>query len=249
MENQMALFDVAAPLLDRIDALAALGLPSWLRLILWGATAAVVSMLAYRWLSPQESIRRGKEHLRKAQEKLNRFDGEFAGAWHLMREMLASAFRQVGRVGLPAVAASLPLLFLLNWVSTTYGYDFPPAGEALLVRTEPDGFKARWVAPDLTAEQAGYPLIVVSDQNDRKVIEAPVAAPIPVIHKRQWWNVFFGNPLGYLPQEGPVDRIQAPLPRQQHLPFGPGWLRGWEFVFFASLVLVSVGLKTTLKIA
>jgi len=244
----MALFDVVAPLFDWVDGLAALGLPSWMRLTLWGALAAIASMLSYRWLSPQDRIRRGKNQLRQAQHRLNSFDGELAGAWPLMREMLGAAFRQVARVGGPAIVASLPLLFLLNWMSTTYGYAFPPEGETLQIRTEPDRFKAQWIAPDRTGSDSD-PHILVSDEQNRKVIEASMPAPVPVIHKKQWWNVLFGNPVGYLPDNAPVDRIQARLPRQHHLPFGPNWLRGWEFIFFTSLVLVSVGLKIKLKIA
>jgi hypothetical protein len=244
----MALFDVAAPLFDWVDGLAAMGLPSWLRLALWGALAATASMLLYRWLSPQESIRSGKNQLRQAQARLNSFDGELAGAWPLMREMLAAAFRQVARVGVPAIVASLPLLFLLNWMSTTYGYAYPLEGATLQIRTEPERFKAQWMAPERSQSDSA-PHILISDEQNRKLLEARMPAPVPVIHKRKWWNVLFGNPVGYLPDNAPVDRIQARLPRQQHLPFGPGWLRGWEFLFFTTLVLVSAGLKIKLKIA
>jgi hypothetical protein len=244
----MALFDVAAPLFARVDGFAAIGLPSWLRLVLWAVVAAVGSMLLYRRLSPQERIRRGKDELRQAQRKLNSFDGELSGAWPLMRDMLGAAVRQVARVGLPAIIASLPLLFLLNWLSTTYGYAYPPESGSLHVQTVPEQFKAQWIAPG-RFENGGYPVVLVFDDQDRQVVEAHWLAPVPVIHKRQWWNALFGNPTGYLPDHAPVEHIRAPLPRQQHLPLGPGWLRGWEFVFFTTMVLVSVGLKIRMKIA
>jgi hypothetical protein len=244
----MGVFDVAAPLFDWIDGLAAQVLSSWLRLALWGMLAGAVSMLLYRWLSPQEQIRRGKGELRQAQQQLNAFDGEFADAWPLMRKMLRSALSQVAVVGWPALVASLPLLFLLNWLSNSYGYAYPPAGAQLEIQAVPERYTAAWIQPDPSGNER-YPQVVVSDPEKNTVIEAQVTAPIPIIHKRKWWNVLIGNPVGYLPDNAPVERIRAPLPRQQHLPFGPSWLRGWEFVFFASLVLVSAGLKAKLKIA
>jgi hypothetical protein len=244
----MGVFDVAAPLLTWMDASAAQAMPSWLRLVVWAMMAATASMLVYRRLSPQERIRRGKIEMRQAQQRLNAFDGEFNDAWPLMRDMLRSALRQVARVGWPAIVASLPLIFLLNWMSTSYGYAFPEAGAPLQIRTVPERFTAAWMAPDPSANRFD-PHIVVSDHENQTVIDVPLAVPIPVIHKQRWWNVLIGNPAGYLPAGAPVDRIQAQLPRQQHLAFGPGWLRGWEFLFFTSLLLVSVALKIKLKIA
>jgi len=244
----MGVFDVPAPLLAWVDNHAAMVLPAWLRLVLWGGIAALVSMVMYRQLSAQERIIRGKNELNQAKQRLNAFDGEFNEAWPLMRDMLGKALRQVMRVGWPAIVASLPLLFLLNWLSNTYGYAFPAAGTPLRIHTVPGQFEAVWVEPPVR-NGTDLPRIVVFDEKHLQVAETQVQAPVPVIHKRQWWNALIGNPVGYLPADAPVERIQAGLPRQQHLAFGPPWIRGWEFIFFVSLLAVSLGLKKKLKIA
>lgn len=243
----MGLFDLPAPLLASADRLATALMPSWLRLVLWGVMAALISMLLYRQVSAQEKIRRGKRDLSIARQRLNTFDGEFSEAWPQMADMLRQALRQVARVAWPAVLASLPLLFLLNWLSTTYGYAYPPAGTSIQIHTVPERFKAVWIEPGKKDSRAA-PHILVLDEADRQISAMPIKVPVPVIHKRQWWNALFGNPNGYLPEDGPVERIRAGLPRQQHLSFGPRWVRTWEFIFFMALLAVSIGLKTAFKI-
>jgi hypothetical protein len=244
----MGLFDIPAPIFAWIDGQAAAILPSWLRLILWGMLAATGSMLLYRRLSPQERIRQGKQAVRLAQQRLNAFDGEFKAAWPLMRQLLRSALGQVARVGGPAIVASVPLLFLLSWMGTTYGYHYPENGEPVRVQAEPERFQGKWMPPsDLHAGNPN-PRLVVSDERDHVVVDAAMEAPVPVIHKHRWWNVLIGNPVGYLPDEVPVEVVKASLPRQQHLGFGPGWVRGWEFVFFAALLVMSMSLKMVLRI-
>lgn len=244
----MGIFDTPAPLLAWVDHHAAMVLPAWLRLALWGGIGALVSMVLYRQLSAQDKIVRGKNELNQAKQRLNAFDGEFNEAWPLMRDMLNQALRQVMRVGWPAIVASLPLLFLLSWLSNTFGYAFPPAGTSLQIQTVPGQYEAVWVDPP-AGNATDLPRIVVFDENHIQVAETQMQAPVPVIHKRQWWNGLFGNPVGYLPARAPVERIQAGLPRQQHLAFGPQWMRGWEFIFFVSLLVVSIILKKQLKIA
>ncbi len=75
------------------------------------------------------------------------------------------------------------------------------------------------------------------------VSTVPWAAPIATIHKRQWWNMLFGNPAGYLPDDGAVERIELGLAPNEHLPFGPSWLRPWYAVFFAALLAGSLAVK------
>lgn len=244
----MGIFDMPAPLLAWVDHHAAMVMPAWLRLALWGGIGALVSMVLYRQLSAQDKIVRGKNELNQAKQRLNAFDGEFNEAWPLMRDMLNQALRQVMRVGWPAIVASLPLLFLLSWLSNTFGYAFPPAGTSVQIQTVPGRYEAVWVDPP-AGNATDLPRIVVFDENHIQVAETQMQAPVPVIHKRQWWNGLFGNPVGYLPVRAPVERIQPGLPRQQHLAFGPQWMRGWEFIFFVSLLVVSIILKKQLKIA
>jgi hypothetical protein len=242
----MGLFDLPSPLFAWLDRLAGMVLPPWLRLIVWGLLAASISMLLYRQLSDQDAISRGKHRLKAAQQRLNTFDGELNDAWPLMRAMLRTALRQVVRVGWPGMVASVPLLFLLSWLSTSYGYVYPTAGQAPALRTQPQQYQAHWI--DAPADAQAPPRILVVDDADQLLADVALNAPVPVIHKKRWWNLLMGNPAGYLPDWAAIDRIVAPLPRQEVLSFGPGWLRNWEIMFFISLLAVSLGMKKALKI-
>jgi hypothetical protein len=243
----MGIFDAAGPVLTWLDSQVA-GMPGGIRLALWGLLSGLISMLLYRWLSDQDGIGRGKRELKAAQETLNAFDGDLQDAWPLMGRLLRISLGQVARVGWPAVVASLPLLFVLSWMSISYGYHYPPAGSAPRIETRPAELKARWVPPVPTGQHAP-PRIVVTDGAGRIVAKVNMKAPTPVIGKHRWWNAFIGNPSGYLPDRGQTERVVIPLPRAQYLPIGPAWIRRWEIPFFISLITVSLVLKWVMRIA
>lgn len=245
--------DLPGPLFAWLDAQAG-GVAPGVRLVLWGALAATVSMLLYGAVSAQERIRLGRVQIAEAKRDLDRFDGEWEHAMPLVCRLLRLAFTQVGRVGWPSIVASLPLLSLLAWLSSTYAYDFPAHGTVPAVHAEPAGtLRAQWVAgacrPDGQHDcpPGRGPRILVFD-GARRIAEVPLAAPVPVVHKRQWWNVFLHNPAGYLPADAPFDALRIDLPAREYLPFGPRWSRMWATLFFASLILVSLGLKRGLRL-
>jgi hypothetical protein len=243
----MGIFDALGPVFAWLDSQAAGVVPDLFRLLIWGIACGAISMLLYRWLSAQDRINRGKRELKAAQHALNTFDGEFTDAWPLMRRLIRLSLQQVGRVGWPAVVASVPLLFVLSWLSTNYGYTYPPPGAMTRVHTVPVTLKARWQEASAT-DESDAPRIVVTDDADRIVTVVGMKVPVPVVHKHQWWNVFIGNPVGYLPAQGIVERVVVSLPHKQFLRVGPRWARGWEVPFFLSLIVVSLVLKTALRI-
>jgi uncharacterized membrane protein (DUF106 family) len=244
----MGIFDLGGPVLAWLDSQIAGMIPPLLRLVLWGLLSGLISMLLYRWLSDQDRIGRGKGELKAAQQALNAFDGDLREAWPLMRRLMRISLGQVGRVGWPAVVASLPLLFVLCWMSGSYGYNYPPPGNAPRIETRPAELKAQWVAPE-PAGRHDTPHIVVADSRGRILAVVNMKAPIPIIGKRRWWNVFIGNPSGYLPDHGQAERLVVTLPPIQYLRNGPAWMRGWEVPFFVSLITVSLVLKKALRIA
>jgi hypothetical protein len=75
-----------------------------------------------------------------------------------------------------------------------------------------------------------------------------LSAPVPTIHKRQWWNALIGNPLGYLPDSSRLEWIELGLPQREYLPFGPAWLRAWYVVFFGVLLAASLAIKVGARI-
>lgn len=240
----MGLFDLPGPLFALLDHGFALVAPPAVRLVLWGLLAAGISMGAYWLLSPQRRILEAKASAIEARRTLDAYDGDFSGAWPLMRHMLRAAFRQLGLVTMPALLASLPVIALLAWLSTAYGYSLPSTYD-VGVRTVPAHFQARLVPSEPPPAQQQ---IVVTDQDGRVVNRVPVTAPVATIHKRQWWNTLFGNPAGYLPDQAVLERIDLDLPERQYLPIGPPWLRAWYVVFFASLLVGSVAIKVGARI-
>jgi hypothetical protein len=85
--------------------------------------------------------------------------------------------------------------------------------------------------------------VLVADQGADAVVDVSLPNPVPVIHKRQWWNTLLGNPVGYLPSDATVELVRVELPRKEYLATGPQWMRGWEALFFGVLLAVSLGLK------
>jgi hypothetical protein len=239
----MGLFDLPAPLFRLLDALLS-PLPAAARLVVWALAGAALSMWLYKLLSPQRKLVETEAAALAARHELNAYDGEFDGA----RPLIARVFRTAGkRLWLalpPAVAASLPLLALVVWLHADYGYRFPQEGEAAAARAQPDGYEASLVQRD----NDGHRVVVRAPGGD-VVSDVPLSAPVPVIEKRLWWNVLIGNPSGYLPAAGPVDRVEVALPGREILPVGPGWLRGWDVFFFAFLVAFSLIIRKAGRIA
>jgi hypothetical protein len=245
----MGLLDLPGPLFDGLDAaLSHLISAPGLRLPLWGAAGGALSMWLYWALSPQARIARIKSEAAGARQRLDAYDGSFADAWPLIGRMLRLALRQLAVVTWPAVLASLPVLFLIVWLSTAYGHSFPAADQPVEVRAFPQEHQARLVNGRDPQPGQGRAHIQIADAEGRTIGDLDLAAPVSTVHKREWWNTLIGNPAGYLPEEWPVERVEIDLPRTEYLPFGPWWLRGWEAVFFGTLLACSVAIKLAFRI-
>lgn len=243
----MGVFDVPAPLFDLIDqAMSSFASPTF-RLIIWGLIAAALSMGLYWLFSPQDKLTDVKIRALQARKDLNAHDGEFEEAWPLMRSMLGLSFRQLGMTTLPAVLASVPVLALIVWLGTAYGYTLPDGPAAIEVQTTPSAPVSAELKSSETTP-SNFPRLVITDGAGELVSDIALAAPVPTIHKKQWWNALFGNPLGYLPQDGAIDAIEIGLPEKEYLGFGPAWMRPWYVLFFTVLVLGSLAIKMGMKI-
>jgi hypothetical protein len=236
----MGVFDLPAPLFDFIDRSLLGALPPLARLILWAIAGAAVSLALYRLLSPQRRIAQAKAAALNARRRLNAHDGDLESALPLMRQSMKAALRHVGLVFPAAIAASLPVLALLVWLDAAYGYQLPQDRQAPAVSVEPATYSGQW-RPNGSIE--------VRDQAGAEVARLTLAEPITHIEKRQWWNVLIGNPAGYLPERGPIERVTIALPERQYLPVGPGWLRSWVPVALAALVIASLLIMRIARIA
>jgi len=244
----MGVFDLPAPAFAFVDQVMSSVASPTLRLVVWGLVAAVISMGLYWLFSPQDKLTDVKIRALKARQDLNAHDGDFDEAWPLMRSMLGLSFRQLGMTTMPALLASIPVLALIVWLSTAYGYALPDGPAAIDVQTTPTTAASAEVKRANTAGSANHPRLVVTNDRGDLITDIALAAPVPTIHKKQWWNTLFGNPLGYLPDDGDIEAIQFQLPEKDYLGFGPTWLRPWYVLFFTVLVLGSLAIKFSMRI-
>ncbi|HMA14852.1 MAG: hypothetical protein ACM35H_11775 [Bacteroidota bacterium] len=248
----MGLFDLAGPALTWLDRALAAAVPDAGRLVLWGLFAAAVSMALYAVLSPQHRLRRVREDAVAARHALDQHEGSFEEARPLMARMFATSMKQLGLVLMPAVVASLPMLFMLTWLYGAFSYTLPDQPGAVDLRTAPTGYEAS-IRPSQLASSApvavaGAPTLVVQDGRGRVVDERPLSAPVTTLHKERWWNVLIANPIGYLADDSPLELVEIDLPRREVLSVGPWWMRTWEFVFFTTLVAASLAIKLLFRL-
>lgn len=224
-------------------------LPPAARLVLWALFGAVLSMALYKATSPQRRIVAAELEAKATRQALDRFEGDFAEAWPLIGQSLRAALRRLWLVLPPTLVASLPVLAMILWLSTSYGYRAPDAADAVPVAVTPAGFSGELLPqPPHEAMTAGS-RVRVTDPGGGVVVEIPLPAPVPTVEKRRWWHFLVGNPAGYLPADGAIERIDLGLAPQEFLPIGPSWLRGWEFLFFTVLLLCSIAIKKLARIA
>ncbi|MES1952518.1 hypothetical protein S4A8_16747 [Salinisphaera sp. S4-8] len=237
----MGLFDLPAPLFNSLDAAMAGFMPAALRLAIWAVLGSVLTMFLYKLCSPQARIGQAKRDAKAARQRLNAFDGDFADAGPLIKKQFTTAFRHVGLVVPGTLLAILPLLALLLWAETHYGHTLPAPGEAPTITTVPEGVATHWddrtQPAKLSVGDAGAP-----------IAQFDMTAPVGIVTKQPWWHWLAENPLGYLPEDAPVEQIRIDLPVLEVIPFGPAWMHSWLFVFIPVMFIVSLAIYKWAKI-
>lgn len=231
----MGVLDLLSPIFSLIDGAGASLLPASIRLALWAAVLAVGTMLLYKALSPQHRIGVAKREAREARRVLNSFDGEFADAGPLIKNQFTTAFRHIGLVVPGTIIAILPLLCFLVWADNHFGYYLPDDGQTPSVTAQPADLANAGVG-----WQASQPPAVTVTAKDQTPRVYQLTAPVPVIAKQSSWNWLIGNPLGYLPEDSPIDVVHIALRERQFIPVGPSWIRGWLGVFIPVMFIVSL---------
>ena len=250
--------DVASPALSWVDNALLGWLPVWARVVLWAAFASFLSMGIYRLTSRQEKLAEVKTQVAETRARLQGFEGEFDELWPILRRNLALAGKQLGMTFVPAMIASIPVLFILAWMSNAFDARPPAAGEPVPVtltaaegRTLPpvtwrgDDGRATETAPGewTVAWPADGRTLELEDSDGSRLLTLPTAAPVRTVAQWEWWNRLIGNPGGYLPEPGDVAAVHLGLPQPTVLPFGPEWLRGWLPATLLVLVAFSLFLK------
>jgi len=249
-------FDIAAPLLAYFDALLAPLLSDLSRLAVWAACGSIISMGLYWLFSPQKKIIRLKSEVAAARIAMLKYDGDFSGLLPIVARSLGLSLHHLALVLVPALLASLPLVFLIVWMSNTYDREFPPPGMPIRIEISPTDSGISWSAEAAAIPGGGFEVdwphpgkpLRAFDTAGTLLFELPLAAPNPVVQKRQWWNVFFGNPSGYLPSRAMVETVEVDLPQRKFLTFGPDWARSWEVPFIGLMVVWSLTIKFVFRI-
>jgi hypothetical protein len=254
----MGLFDLPAPLLSMMDGSLRAVLPQWLCLVVWGGLTGTASILIYRAASPQRRIEEISKAAEQARVAMRRYDGPFNGLLSLARRSLGLSMRHLFLALGPAVAASLPALFLIGYLDNAYGYAFPRPGAAVAVRIDPNRAVVAWNPQDAVDGGGGgvwtvkWPgatsPVTVSTAQGVRLATFPMREPVPEMRKFRSWNFLYGNPAGYLPADAAISAITVEMAQNEYLPVGPGWLRGWETVFFLSAALFSISIKFSLGV-
>jgi hypothetical protein len=235
----LGLFDLPAPLLQWIDDRLSPLVPAPVAIGIWALIGAVLCLELYRVVSPQRRIGEIKEQVKIAQEDLAKYDGEFEGAWPLMKNMLGLSLKRVAIVFPATLVAAYPVIVLLAWLSNNYGHHFPGPDEDVAVDASP--LQGHWIAGD-------PPRVQAQATDGRTVLERPLTMAVPVIHKRAWWNWLIANPVGYVPDDAPFDEIRIDLRDREFFAVGPGWLRGWEAIFITVLTIAALIYKSARRI-
>jgi hypothetical protein len=253
---ETGILDIPAPLLTWADLALEHVLPDTARLILWAVFAGTASMGLYWLASPQGKLELARRDTAEARQALAAYDGAFEDIWPIIVRSLSTSFRHLGLALGPALVGSLPVLVLMGWMAGHYGYEFPKTGEQVQIYGEPadraldwpDGVSVDGEGPWTVSWPAADQAISLSDAAGQTMLTLPLSQPVPVIHKRLWWNMFFANPLGSLPEDAPVDLIGVELRARVFVPFGPGWMRGWEALFILVVLFASVVVKILFRI-
>src|SRR5581483_3116222 len=180
-------------------------------------------------------------------------EGGFGELHALIRRNLALSIRQLGMTLKPALIASLPLLFVMPWLSNRFGIEAPAPGThvAACARPAEAAQGLRWepaaAAPRDGCWQLAWPAddahLKLEDAQGTLLFAVPAAPRSDIVHKFIFLNWLVGNPDGYLPDSAPLDALTLALPQRALVPLGPAWLRGWEPWYFGILLIVSVALK------
>lgn len=252
----MGLFDLPAPLFDILDHALAVVMPSVLRLVLWGVFAGWITMVVYRQLSNQKKLGELKVLQRAQQKGIAEFDGEFSELLPLIRRTLGLGVRQLGLSLVPALLATVPVVFIVIWVAGEFGYVLPDTDSEVFLSIEPLSSDINWSPmSEVRVKEGGWVVTWPSQgqsltlrEGQQLLLVLPLERAIPVIHKKRWWNLLMANPLGYLPEDGNTDVVHIELPAAVIIGSGPVWMRAWMFSFFMSFLLSSFGFKLLLRL-
>lgn len=239
----MALFDLLAPVLSSIDKFIEPFTNSFIRISFWALVSALITTIVFKKLSNPKNISHLKTKLKAMQAELNQHDGEFSELKTLAIDTIKLSIKRMGLSFLPAMLASIPIVFVLTYLSNKYELAHPKDNEIVPIKITWENLKENnqisiiqnnklLNSGNITSfswQEKNTRLVNLSDGQDIITIPFPISS---IVHKKQWWNTLIGNPAGYLDEKSQVSSVEFSFKHQEIIYFGPEWVRGWLFIFF-----------------
>jgi hypothetical protein len=227
-----------------------------LLVVFWGSVAGALAMLLYRWTSNQQDIRDRKQQLANLRSHMRSPDLEQREIMALSMQNLRGSLSLLGRVVGPSLLSAVPVLLIASWLHTEHCCLRPAPGDAVTIRYEP---KSVPVQLDTVSTLSGPGIKVVRYQSAKPLIDIEVGGvrafqldlrspPIGPVSVPRWWNAGFANDGDYLDPRAAIDELTVDLQPKEFISAGPGWIRGWEFLYFVAIFVVALALKIGLKI-
>jgi hypothetical protein len=251
---QMGLFDIGSVIFNPIQSVMESVFPALISLSVWAVLAAFLSMWVYGKSSNQSVLSQIKPLQKAASKRLAVYDGPFGGLMPLIRENLILSGKHMWLTLFPALLATLPLLFILPWLSNTFGVYFPEPGTPVAIQVESyTPYELHWDSDNTFAGtgtgrwEIEWPgaasKLKLLGGDDKPVLTLPPNLASGILHKKQWWNILLANPPGYIEPKSIVETAYLDLPERELLPFGPDWMRGWLPLFMLYLFSFSMFFK------
>ena len=249
----MGFFDLLSPVLSWFDNLVSPFTNEFVRITFWALVSALITSLVFKKLSNPDKISSLKTDLKAKQKELNNHDGEFSEIKDLAIDTMKLSIKRMGLTFMPAMLASIPIIFVLTYLSNNYGLMQPNTGDPIPIQvTWEQSSKESLISivQDGKTLESGeinsinWPsdskaIELVEKQNSNILIQFPSQLS-SIIHKKQWWNSLIGNPIGYLNDDSNVSHIEFAFKNNKIIEIGPEWMHGWLFVFFFMTILFSI---------
>ncbi len=253
------MLNIVFQLFTAIDLWIALFLPLYGRLLLWGAVAGVAAMGIYAAVSNQSAIAALKtktKNLRRQMLDPSLEKGsEFAA---LAKANLKTSLLYLGKVIGPALLSTLPVLLLAVWLDTYHGYELAEDREEVFVSIVPSHLDFDIIPAEIVRlKEMGVVNIEPVERGDaitvrtggETIYSGPLLEnPVPVIKKKNWWNLLLASQAGYIVSTSAIEGIHVNLARKKVLGRFPDWAAGWEGAFFMSVLITTLAFKAVFKI-
>jgi len=256
----MGLFDVLSPFFLSFDDLLKPFTNSLFRISFWALISAIVSSFAFKKLSNPTKISQLKTKLKAKQNQLNQHDGEFSELKNLAIDTIKLSIKRMVLTFIPALLASIPILFILTYLSNQYELKQPQLNDSIhlniewqkdknqqLVQTQNNTTIKSGAIETINWPAINNPIYLQNSTGNVTIMSFPFNIS-NIIHKKQWWNTLIGNPAGYLTDDSDINSISFDFKPQQIIGFGPPWVRSWLFIYFFMTFSFSIIFLVVFKI-